>query len=75
MNAVLVAALQDVIKKYEKEASGFFARSSAESQRVMDWIKGVVTTDAANVTYRNGELPMQGGPLLWTLKYYVRVSG
>lgn len=75
VNAVLVAALQDVIKKYEKKASGFFARSSAESQRVMDWIKGVVTTDAANVTYRNGELPMQGGPLLWTLKYYVRGSG
>lgn len=75
VNAVLVAALQDVIKKYEKEASGFFARSSAESQRVMDWIKGVVTTDAANVTYRNGELPMQGGPLLWTLKYYARGSG
>lgn len=75
VNAVLVAALQDVIKKYEKEASGFFARSSAESQRVMEWIRGVVTTDAANVTYRNGELPMQGGPLLWTLKYYARGSG
>lgn len=75
VNAVLVAALQDVIKKYEKEASGFFARSSAESQRVMDWIKGVVTTDAANVTYSNGELQMQGGPLLSTLKYYARGSG
>jgi hypothetical protein len=75
VNAILVAALQDVIKKYEKEASGFFARSSRESQQVMDWIRGVVATDAANVTYRPGELPMQGGALLWTLKYYVRGAG
>lgn len=75
VNAILVAALQDVIKKYEKEASGFFARSSRESQQVMDWIRGVVATDAANVTYRAGEVPMQGGALLWTLKYYVRGTG
>jgi len=75
VNAVLVPALRDVIKQYEKEASGFFARSSKESQQVMGWITGVVGTDAANVTYRNGEMPMQGGPLLWTLKYYVRGSG
>jgi hypothetical protein len=75
VNAVLVAALRDVIRKYEKEASGFFARSSKESQQVMGWIVSVVGADAANVTYRNGEMPMQGGPLLWTLKYYVRGSG
>ena len=75
VNAVLVAALQDVIRQYEKEASGFFARSSRESQQVMDWIRGVVAADAANVTYRRGEMPMHGGPLLWTLKYYVRGSG
>lgn len=75
VNAILVAALQDVIKKYEKEASGFFARSSRESQQVMDWVRGVVATDAANVTYRAGEVPMQGGALLWTLKYYVRGTG
>lgn len=75
MNAVLVAALRDVIKNYEKEASGFFSRSSKESQQVMGWITGVVGTDAANVTYRGGEMRMQGGALLWTLKYYVRGSG
>jgi len=75
VNAVLVAALRDVIKNYEKEASGFFSRSSKESQQVMGWITGVVGTDAANVTYRGGEMRMQGGALLWTLKYYVRGSG
>ena len=40
VDAILVAALQDVFKTYEKEASGFFARSSTESRRVVGGIKG-----------------------------------
>lgn len=79
VDAVLVAALQDVIKKYEKESSGFFSRSSAESQRVMTWIRDVVATNAANVHI--GILPgvsrVQPGDshLLWTLRYYVNGQG
>ncbi len=79
VDAILVAALQDVIKKYEKEASGVFARSSRESQQVMDWIRGVVATNARNVNI--GILPgvsrVQPGDshLLWTLKYYVAGRG
>ena len=79
MNAVLVAALQDVINDYEKEAKGFFSISSSESKRVVEWLKNVVATDARNV--RIAILPgvsrvQQGDShLLWALKYYVNGRG
>lgn len=79
VNAVLVAALQDVITDYEKEAKGFFSISSSESKRVVEWLKNVVATDARNV--RIAILPgvsrvQQGDShLLWALKYYVNGRG
>lgn len=79
VDAVLVAALQDVIKNYQKEASGFFSRSSDESKQVMEWITGVVATNARNVNI--GILPgvsrVRPGDshLLWTLRYYVTGAG
>lgn len=75
VNAILVAALQDVIKNYEKEASKWYARSSQESQQVMNWIRNVVNQNGTNVMFRNSELRMQGGPLLWALKHYVSGVG
>lgn len=75
VNAILIAALQDLLKKYEKEASGFFSRSSNESQQVVAWITTVVNQNGANVRFRGSELRMQGGPLLWALKHYVSGVG
>lgn len=75
VTAILVAALQDVIKNYEKETSKWYSRSSAESQQLMTWIRAVVNENGANVRYRDSDLRMHGGPLLWTLKHYVSGVG
>ena len=78
VNAVLVAELHTVIIKYDEEAQKWYSRSSIESQRVVNWLRDVVATNARNV--RIGWPSVQrvepgDSHLLWTLRYYVGQIG
>jgi hypothetical protein len=78
VNAVLVAELHTVIIKYDEEAQKWYSRSSIESQRVVNWLRDVVATNARNV--RIGWPSVQrvepgDSHLLWTLRYYVGQNG